>query len=289
MSFDLWEKKLMKDEPISVMLNGLPGKMAREVLKLLKADARFRIVPFAFTGPEIIEVPEDISSEGISLVHYENTDGEWWDQIKTDFPNLIAVDFTHPTVANQNAEHYRYHDTSFVMGTTGGDREALVASVTRGHGHCAVIAPNMAKQVVTLQAMLEFAAQTFPEAFVGYSLEVRESHQKGKADTSGTAKAIVNYFNELGVSFSIDQIFMIRDEETQLAMGIPVQHLGGHGWHTYTLKSADDNVMFEFVHNICGRTIYAEGTRDAILFLHQCIVNGAQRRAFSMLDVLKGV
>ena len=63
----------------------------------------------------------------------------------------------------------------------------------------AVIAPNMAKQIVGLQAMMAYAAENSPGLFTGYSLTVRESHQAGKADTSGTAKAIVGYFNQMGV------------------------------------------------------------------------------------------
>jgi 4-hydroxy-tetrahydrodipicolinate reductase len=52
----------------------------------------------------------------------------------------------------------------FVMGTTGGDREKLIQTV-RDSTICAVIAPNMAKQIVGIQAMMEYAATTFPGHF----------------------------------------------------------------------------------------------------------------------------
>lgn len=45
---------------------------------------------------------------------------------------------------------------------------------------------------------MEILAQNFPGAFSGYKLEVTESHQRQKADTSGTAKAIVSSFGKLG-------------------------------------------------------------------------------------------
>lgn len=45
---------------------------------------------------------------------------------------------------------------------------------------------------------MELLAQNFPGAFSGYKLEVTESHQRQKADTSGTAKAIVGSFAKLG-------------------------------------------------------------------------------------------
>ena len=56
----------------------------------------------------------------------------------------------------------------------------------------------MLRQVVAFQAMIDILAQNFPGAFSGYSLEVTESHQRAKADTSGTAKAVVASFAKLG-------------------------------------------------------------------------------------------
>ena len=174
------------------------------------------------------------------------------------------------------------------MGTTGGDREALVKTVETS-STLAVIAPNMAKQIVGLQAMFEFAAENFPGLFDGYSMSVKESHQHGKADTSGTAKAVVKSFNDLGVVFSADQIEMERDPEVQeKKWGIPRAYLGGHGWHTYNLLSPDKTVRFEFTHNINGREVYAHGTLDAVVFLSGKIKQGVAGRVYSMIDVLKG-
>ena len=118
------------------------------------------------------------------------------------------------------------------MGTTGGDRQKLETTVVSS-SIAAVIAPNMAKQIVGFQAMMEYAADTFPNLFKGYSLEVKESHQAGKADTSGTAKAMVGYFNRLGLSYSADDIVQIRNPQIQKSQwGIPEKYLAGHGWHT---------------------------------------------------------
>ena len=123
---------------------------------------------------------------------------------------FLSVDYTHPSAVNPNADFYCRYGLPFVMGTTGGDRQKLEASVVSS-SIAAVIAPNMAKQIVGFQAMMEYAADNFPNLFRGYTLEVKESHQQGKADTSGTAKAMIGYFNRLGVSFSTDEIVMVRD------------------------------------------------------------------------------
>jgi 4-hydroxy-tetrahydrodipicolinate reductase len=148
----------------------------------------------------------------------------------------------------------------------------------------------MAKQIVGFQAMMEYAAQTFPNLFEGYTLEIKESHQQGKADTSGTAKAMVGYFNGLGTPYGAEDIIMERDPETQQNVwGIPEEFLAGHGWHTYSLASSDKTVMFEFTHNVNGRDVYALGTLDAILYLNEKIKENVSGKVFSMIDVLKGV
>ena len=47
--------------------------------------------------------------------------------------------------------------------------------------------------------MMELMAQNFPGVFTGYKLDVVESHQRNKADTSGTAKAVVASFQQMGI------------------------------------------------------------------------------------------
>ena len=175
------------------------------------------------------------------------------------------------------------------MGTTGGDRSRLVDTVENS-GITAVIAPNMAKQIVGFQAMMEWASTTFPDLFKGYTLTIRESHQHSKADTSGTAKAMVGYFNGLGLDSSADDIQKERDPKRQADVwGIPEKYLEGHGWHTYTLVSSDQTVTFEFTHNVSGRDIYAQGTMDALVFLEAKVRAGQKGKVFSMIDVLKGL
>jgi 4-hydroxy-tetrahydrodipicolinate reductase len=82
-------------------------------------------------------------------------------------------------------------------------------------------------------------------------------------------------------------IVRVRDAPTQTdVMGVPEAALGGHAFHTYRLTSPDGSVAFEFQHNVCGRTIYAEGTVDAALFLAEKVKEGGEKRLFDMVDVL---
>ena len=270
-----------------VMVNGLPGNVARIVAETLLKDERFELVPHSLTGPEIQELEYIIDNISVKLIQADQRDSQIG-QIKQSQGEFLTVDYTHPSAVNSNADFYCRFGLPFVMGTTGGDRRKLQAMV-ESSSIAAVIAPNMAKQIVGLQAMMEYAADNFPNLFEGYALEVKESHQQAKADTSGTAKAMVGYFNKLGVPYSTDEIVMVRDpQEQKTQWGIPEEYLAGHGWHTYTLVSEDQTVQFEFTHNVNGRKVYVRGTVDAILYLSEKVQGGARGKMFTMIDVLKG-
>jgi len=271
---------------INVMVNGLPGNMACNVTNLIIADERFDLVSQSLTGPEITARQHKVAEVTINLILPDERE-QAISEIRADEKDFIVVDYSHPTAVNGNAEFYCKHNLPFVMGTTGGDRQLLEETVTDSTA-AAVIAPNMAKQIVGFQAMMEYAANTFPGLFNGYTLTVRESHQKGKADTSGTAKAMVKVFNQLGVAFSENEIIKEREPDVQhKEWGVPEEHLKGHGWHTYTLTSEDRTVRFEFTHNVNGRDVYAQGTLDAIMYLHDKVKQRAQGRIYTMTDVLK--
>jgi 4-hydroxy-tetrahydrodipicolinate reductase len=272
---------------IKIMVNGLPGNMAACVARNLLDDKRFVLINHSLTGPEIEQMECDIYSISVFLVKPDMRD-QIIQKIKDAQGPFICVDYTHPSAVISNAEFYCKHELPFVMGTTGGNRDQL-SQIVRKSKVPAILAPNMAKQIVGFQAMMEYASDTFSNLFEGYQLEIKESHQNGKADTSGTAKAMVGYFNKLGLKFTTDDILKVRDPIIQKnEMKIPEEYLGGHGWHTYQLTSPDGTVQFAFTHNVNGREIYAQGTLDAVAYLHEKCASGVQGRVFSMIDVLKG-
>lgn len=271
---------------IPVMISGLPGNVARIMATAALQDERFTLVPFSFTGEDITLGEVLVEQTNVTLLKPSEREDKI-SGILESYPGCICVDYTHPTAVNDNAKFYVRHKIPFVMGTTGGDRQDLELTVKNG-AMPAVIAPNMAKQIVGLQAMLEYGANTFPGLFKGFTLQVTESHQQGKADTSGTAKALVACFNQLGTDFEISNIEKIRDPKIQKEnLGVPEEYIGGHGWHTYTLKASDGSALFELKHNINGRQIYASGTFDAVVFLKNRIdANDFDQKLFTMIDVL---
>ncbi|EPS68993.1 hypothetical protein M569_05773, partial [Genlisea aurea] len=267
-------------------VNGCHGKMGKAVLEAAIA-AGLNPVPVALCGPKDSGKILDFVGKLVEL--HGPADREFiLSSTFEEYPNLIVVDYTVPEAVNDNAALYCKLGVPFVMGTTGGDRELLFKTVAESKNY-AVISPQMGKQVVVaFLAAMEIMAEQFPGAFSGYNLQVTESHQSGKLDVSGTAKAVVSCFNKLGVSFDLEQVEKIRDRESQVEiLGIPEEHLSGHAFHTYRLTSPDGTVSFEFQHNVCGRSIYAEGTVDAILFLTNKVKTKAEKRIYDMIDVLR--
>ena len=269
-----------------VMVNGVSGKMGGATARAVTNRAGFVLVPVALGKGKGGDV--DVNGTVVRVVDVDVEDGEaTLKKAARDYPGLVVVDYTLPESVNANAELYVRCGTPFVMGTTGGDREKLLRDV-KASGNYAVIAPQMGKQVVAFQAAMKLMAEQFPGAFSGYTLTVTESHQSSKKDTSGTAKAIVASFNDLGCDFDVSDIELVRDVESQTGrMGVPEEHLLGHAFHTYRLTSADGTVSFEFQHNVCGRSIYAEGTVDAVGFLKRKVEAKDAKTLYDMIDVLK--
>mmetsp|Transcript_75590 Transcript_75590/g.179626 ORF Transcript_75590/g.179626 Transcript_75590/m.179626 type:complete len:287 (-) Transcript_75590:115-975(-) len=276
---------------ITVMMNGLPGAMGVEVSQACMRRG-MTLAPMAMTGagmPAECEVTEAGKTVKVTLLGSEDPAKQRAGiaELQEKYgKGLVIIDFTHPTAVNPNVEIYTAQTCPFVMGTTGGDRDKVLKDTIDSNTY-AVIAPNMCKQIVAFQATMEHMATNFPGAFGGYKMELVESHQSTKADTSGTAKDVVKSMNALGIDpFSVDDIKKIRDPQEQLQRGVPQEAITGHAWHTYTLTSQDGSVKFEFQHNVCGRRTYAEGVADAVQFLASKIAAGSEKRLFNMIDVL---
>ncbi|KAJ7951257.1 4-hydroxy-tetrahydrodipicolinate reductase 2, chloroplastic-like [Quillaja saponaria] len=260
---------------IPIMVNGCSGKMGKAVIKAADA-AGLNVVPVSFGCEEGSGHLQVCGRE--FLVHGPSDRESVLTSVFDKYPNLIVVDYTVPTAVNDNAELYCNVGVPFVMGTTGGDRDQLRKTVEDSKAY-AVISPQMGKQVVAFLAAMDIMAEQFPGAFSGYSLQLMRP---------GTAKAVISCFNKLGVSFDMDQIQLIRDPKQQLEMvGVPEEHLSGHAFHVYHLTSPDQTVSFEFQHNVCGRSIYAEGTVDAVLFLAKKVQSKDSKHIYNMIDVLR--
>lgn len=283
---------------IKVIVQGADGKMGGAIIRAILKNSDFKLIPVSLTAPETIEKGVTIDGVLITLFtpaemrHYVTSDFIYSfvpmgkRMLEENIPDII-VDFTHPKAIEYNVDFYTKMCLPFVLGTTGGDVDYISTKVEEA-GINAVVAPNMAGEIVAFQMMMDWLASNFPGLFKDYDLTITESHQKTKADTSGTAKAMIKTFNQLGVPFTVDQIDKKRTEKDYYLRGIPEEHWGGHGYHTYSLNKKDGSVDFTFTHNVRGREAYVAGTLSAIRYLfekgHEPCSKG---KVYSMADVLR--
>ena len=275
-----------------ILISGGTGNMATRMVLALLDDDRYLVIPYTLVGPEVkaksVEIkPRKGPIKVLQTIGIRNR-AKKLRELADRFPGLVIVDYSQPAAVNRNARLFCKLGIPFIMGTTGGNRGLLIRTVKKS-ATTAVISPNMSPDIVIFISMIEYAAKTFPNALQGRSIKIVESHQAGKPDFSGTAIAVGTLLKELGVKFEgTKSISKIRTAIVQRSMGIPEEFLGGHGWHTYQIKSPDGTVLLEFTHNVNGRQTYVDGTKLAIPFLVRKVLSGAARgECYSMTDVLK--
>lgn len=285
----------MKKEKIPVLVSGLPGKMAMLVFERLFSSETYRAVPYSLTGEDTKEDRMEIDSLGgfILLIkpskrysYVEVLKDTYIGTLKKTYPNLVAVDYSHASAVNANAEFFCKHDIPFVMGTTDGDRTLLKETIENSNIP-AVVSPNMSIPIVLMMSMFDYAAKTFPDALKDYFLLIEESHQASKSGTSGTAKDIGANLGKLGALYLEEAIRKIRDRLEQIVkMGIPAEFVDGHGYHEYQLLSPDGTIDLGFMHNVRGRKTYIDGTMTALDYLVSKVKKG-EKGYFDMTDVMR--
>ena len=263
----------MGSEPIRVLISGFPGKMATAVSSLAYNQPDMLLLPDALTGPDTLQSGERSQGFGSFCLFGPERHQGILEHNRRQYDAMVVVDFTQSESVLRNGALYVATGCDFVMGTTGGDRGALLKLV-QGSRICAVVDVNMAAPIVVLRAMLEHAAAAFPGALSGLELGIVESHQKTKKDVSGTAIAFQGIFEALGAKMA-SPISSIREREE------------AHGHHRFTL-TAGSGFKMEFVTQVEGRQIYALGTLAAIRFLRKRVEAGERGQVFTMVDVLKG-
>jgi 4-hydroxy-tetrahydrodipicolinate reductase len=263
---------------MKIIVVGLPGKVASEITASL---TREELHPVAVASARHVggSFPAARAGISVSLVGA----GELSSSL---FPteDYVALDFS-PN-AEQYLELWATLKIPCVIGASALDPE-IVRRTVGERGTLAVLAPNLAAPIVAVQSILRSAAREFPGVFEGFSWQCVESHQAGKKDVSGTARALLASFVELGFrSASVENIQSIRTPEAQGALGVPEEFLQGHGWHRY--EGSKDGVTIALEHRTNGRAMYAEGAVRACRFASLQWKNAIRGRCFDMVDVLRG-
>lgn len=272
---------------IYVVVSGLAGQMGGLVAEAVSSADDMELVAVGLEGEGC---PESISINHFAIpLIPPSGHKEALEKAKRNIPDdaqLIIVDFTHPSAVLPNAELYCEIGIPFVMGTTGSiDDLERARKLVDASSNLAIIAPNMCPQIIAIQAMLEFGASHFPALLSDMEIDLKESHQSTKADTSGTAKAIVQSLQSMGGNFEIADIIMIRDPETQEEIGVPDEYRDGHGYHFLSIRNHDQTMGFGLTILINGRQPYVEGALLGIRWVATHYPEHLEG-AYNMIDVI---
>ncbi len=103
----------------------------------------------------------------------------------------VAIEFTVPEAAFDNALRCLSHGVPVVIGTTGWyDQLPALEAAVRDHGGRALWSPNFSPGVQLMLALLESAGELFRDAD-GFDVHLVETHHSAKLDApSGTAIAM---------------------------------------------------------------------------------------------------
>ena len=160
---------------IRVAITGAMGKMGREVVKAVSATSGMEIVA-AIDPAHVGERIDDGAGAGIPIT------SDLARAIEDTEPDVL-VDFTHPSVVEQNLRTALSMGVHCVVGTTGLTEAKLRELIELGlDGTCLFVAPNFAIGAVLMMQFAAQAARFMPHA------EIIELHHDKKADApSGTA------------------------------------------------------------------------------------------------------
>lgn len=185
---------------IKVLVSGAAGRMGREVVRAVLAEADLELV--AVVDP--VHAGEPLGEEsGLTVA------GDLAAAIRDSAPNVV-VDFTHPDAVETNIRTALAAGVDCVVGTTGLARETLDAlAADAPDGACLFVAPNFAIGAVLMMRFAAEAARFMPH------VEIIELHHDRKADApSGTALRTASLVADARASVPV-----VPGRETEIAEG----------------------------------------------------------------------
>ncbi len=209
--------------------------------------------------------------------------------------NLIAVDYSCWNAVLENITFYINNKIDFILWTTWFYTDEkdpayleTISNIEKSDV-LALLSPNMSPEVLMILDAVRYLWENYPDRLSNFKINITESHQATKKDTSWTAKKMIEYFRSLGIKAWIHDINKIRDAVSQVLIWVPEEHLQWHWWHDYKIFSPDRTVEIWFTHNVNWRQTYVNGTIAAIRFLHEKKISQKkdEKNIFDMYDVLK--
>ncbi|KAG2492910.1 hypothetical protein HYH03_008824 [Edaphochlamys debaryana] len=292
------------------MVNSATGKMGHAAAEAMVA-AGFSLVPHSLTGMSAGVAVRGVGVRGtpIQLVGNERRQAAL-EAVKAAYPNMVVVDYTLAHVVEDHAQLYASNGLPFVMGTLGGDR-AKIRQVVEEAGVYAVLPTPEGDQAANLYALLHSLGAALPAHFEQYRYEPIGRGQDGGALDVLSVEAegdIVRALKLLGINASESAVGRMRASRQQRLEGNPLdREPQPTSWskqlHTLQGRGAARACRLSVVdadgtepapalllrHYGLDRAAFAAGAVAAARFLAQRVAEGADKKVYDMVDVLRSV
>lgn len=269
--------------PLTLAIAGAGGRMGRQLLALIAADAGWQPVA-AWVGPQSARLGQPVPGTALAYTALP-ADGAG-QAAKANAPATrpdVVVDFSHASAFNPVLDWCRRERVALVSGTTGLDAAQQQALAGAAADIPVLWAANFSLGVAVLSQLVADAARLLP----GWDAEIIEAHHAGKRDApSGTALALAGQVVQARGQVLPEQAVFDRhgtDQPRQPGeVGFAVVRGGDIvGEHTLVLAGAGERL--ELGHRAGDRSIFARGALQAARWLA-----GRPPGRYQLQDLLAG-
>ena len=244
-----------------VVINGIGGRMGKEVAKLLKSG---------YKNVELV-AGVDINNESTFVSCYKKLD-----DVKEQFDCII--DFSHHSVTRDLMDFCISKKIPVVIATTGHTEEELMLIKQASKYVNIFFSMNMSLGVALLCELAKTTVKTFPDADV----EIIEAHHNRKLDApSGTAILLANAIKTVrdGMECVFGRGGQKKREKNEIGMhSIRMGNIVG----VHSVIVGTDTQTITLKHEAHDRILFAEGAVCAALF----VVN-QKAGLYEMNDMIK--
>ena len=232
---------------ISVLINGINGRMGHEVYKSIKESDAFNVC----CGVDKFEANTDVPVyTDISLIKEK--------------PDII-IDFSIPDATMNILEYAKENSLPIVIATTGFSDEQLKKIEEYSKSIPVFRSSNMSYEVNLMADIVAKLAVALKDS----DIEIVETHHRNKVDApSGTALILADSINSARnntLSYQYNR-HDIRQKRPDNEIGIHSIR-GGTEVGKHSVLFFGDNESFEITHTVTSRSIFAKGSLKAAEFL----------------------
>jgi 4-hydroxy-tetrahydrodipicolinate reductase len=250
-------------DTISILVNGVCGRMGTRIVHLASGDQRFKVVGgleyagHPKQGQDLAEVMALPNLKGLKI-------GSQW---PTDHRNVeVVIDVSSPEGTAMILPHCRAARLPMVVATTGHSVEQMKHLKEAAHEMPLLVTANLSLGMNLLMKLVGQAAAALKTQ--DFDIEIIEKHHRFKKDSpSGTALRLSQIVQEqLGeVPVRHGREGMVG-ERTRKEIGIHAVRAGDHvGDHTVLFSTLGETLSLQ--HTASSRDCFAKGALEAAAWL----------------------